>query len=63
MKELSIQQLTNVSGGHPLVNIGIGIGVSYLYEAIGGQAGIDSYASNAYASARGSIRYWSRRLR
>ncbi|WP_395344193.1 hypothetical protein PN836_005275 [Ningiella sp. W23] len=62
MQNLNTDEMASVSGGHPLVTIGYGVAGAYVYEAIGGKEGIDSYLDKSTASARASYRYWKRRI-
>ena len=62
MRQLSNSEIHSVTGGNPAA-LGVGILGAYIYESVGGKEGIDNYFENSYASARGSFRYWGRRLR
>lgn len=63
MRQLENTTLEHVSGGNPLiVGVGIGIGSNYLYEAVGGKEGIDTYFSNSWSSMRASARYWIKKV-
>ena len=62
MKELTNHEVKHVSGGNYLIGVGFGILGSYVYDSIGGKQGVDNYIENSVASARSSIKYWSRRF-
>jgi hypothetical protein len=64
MRELTTSEIKITNGGNPLlIGIGIGIGANYVYDSMGGAAGINSYLSQSYASASASASYNFRRLR
>ncbi|WP_394175234.1 hypothetical protein [Thalassotalea litorea] len=43
MNKLTITEVEHVSGGNPyLVGVGIGMVANYVYESVGGKAGIDA---------------------
>ena len=62
MEELSISETNMVSGGNPLVAVGLGNGGSYLYDSLGGKEGIDEHLEKGWESFKSSARYWSRQF-
>lgn len=63
MQTINSEQVSAVSGGNPILGaVALGIGSSYLYESMGGKAGIDNYFANSWASASSSVKYWQRRF-
>lgn len=61
MKTLNDSEVNQVSGGL-LPAIAAGIAGAYMYEAMGGKAGIDNYFANGWASTKSSVKYWYRKL-
>lgn len=62
MKELSISETHRVSGGNLAAAIGVGVGASYVFEALGGKEGIDEHFEKGWASMKSSARYWGRKF-
>ncbi|BFT30834.1 hypothetical protein D210916BOD24_20100 [Alteromonas sp. D210916BOD_24] len=62
MENLKNTEIVEVSGGNPLLSVGVGVIGTYAYESVGGKEGIDTYLTNSYESAKSSIRHWKKRF-
>ena len=57
MRELKVNEIKEVNGGFWQF-VAAAIAGPYIYDSIGGKAGLDSYLQKSYLSASAAVKSW-----